>query len=284
MPGLLNGQLRHFNNGSASFTPDTLQTHGEYREQLPFILQMGFISRRRGIIKEDFSYEIIEERICINKCSSGNQFYLLTYHKADVSILGPEWWWEDCDGCDISVALTPHYHTLYNIYPHRYQRRPIHIDGLISITSGSLTKLWTLCHPKVLSSLVLRVLSISCSVSVHPHEHRKQTFYNSWKVVFDLKASHDNARNRKWGFRIPIMHYSITPKLWFLKQWLLSLLLMKQQRMYFTWGELNILYFQIMKLFCYRLNSYRSLAGRMTCWEGVDCPFEHDWADVDLCE
>jgi len=39
-----------------------------------------------------------------------------------------------------------------------------------------------------------------------------------------------------------------------------------------------------MKLFCYRLNSYRSLAGRMTCWEGVDCPFEHDWADVDLCE
>jgi len=39
-----------------------------------------------------------------------------------------------------------------------------------------------------------------------------------------------------------------------------------------------------MKLFCYRLNSYRSLTGRMTCWEGVDCPFEHDWADVDLCE
>lgn len=49
MLSLLNGQLRHFNNGSASFTPDTLQTHGEHGEQLSFILQMGFISQRRGI-------------------------------------------------------------------------------------------------------------------------------------------------------------------------------------------------------------------------------------------
>jgi len=39
-----------------------------------------------------------------------------------------------------------------------------------------------------------------------------------------------------------------------------------------------------MKLFCYRLNSYRSLAGKKTCWEGEFCPYEHDWNNVDLCE
>ena len=48
--------------------PDTLQTHGEHREQLSFILQIGFISRRRGIIFRRIIFKIIEvkERILIN--------------------------------------------------------------------------------------------------------------------------------------------------------------------------------------------------------------------------
>ena len=33
----------------AHLPPDTLQTHGEHGEQLSFILQMGFISQRKGI-------------------------------------------------------------------------------------------------------------------------------------------------------------------------------------------------------------------------------------------
>ena len=32
-----------------------------------------------------------------------------------------------------------------------------------------------------------------------------------------------------------------------------------------------------MKLYCWRLNLQQS------CWSR-NCPFEHDWADVDLCE
>lgn len=69
--------------------PDTLQTHGEHGKQLSFILQMCFISQRRGI-SEDLSLKIIKaSQEDDNKCGR-DPIYLLTYHGADVSILGPE--------------------------------------------------------------------------------------------------------------------------------------------------------------------------------------------------
>ena len=43
-----------------------------------------------------------------------------------------------------------------------------------------------------------------------------------------------------------------------------------------------------MKLFCHRLNTLRWISSRYddreSCSEGDNCPYEHDWADVDLCE
>jgi len=45
--------------------------------------------------------------------------------------------------------------------------------------------------------------------------------------------------------------------------------------------------FQIMKTFCPILNILRSIprnADKNTCWEGANCPYEHDWANVEVCE
>ena len=53
MPGLLNGQLRHFNNGSASFTPRHITNTWRISGTIVFHLTNGLYFTKEGNIKED---------------------------------------------------------------------------------------------------------------------------------------------------------------------------------------------------------------------------------------
>ena len=97
MPGLLNGQLRHFNNGSASFTPRHITNTWRISGTIVFHLTNGLYFTKEGNNRR-LSFKIIEERILINAA----EIYFIGSHITRLMFL----FWALSDGGKIVMDVT----------------------------------------------------------------------------------------------------------------------------------------------------------------------------------